>query len=240
MARLPRLTLAGQVHLVVLQCRAGQAMFVDDEDRRRYSVALLESSREHAVAVHAYALLDDQVLLLASAPEPASLGRFMQAVGRRYVRPFNRRQARSGALWEGRFRSAVIDPASFLLECMQLIEQAPVRRGWVSQAGDWVWSSAAHHAGRKTDSIVTEHVGYWRLGNTPFERQARHVRELGTMLADDTVAKLLAAARHGWPLGAEVFLRGLAEATERPVQRRPRGRPRQAPVLGGTGGTKVV
>ena len=225
---------------MVLQCRAGQAMFVDDEDRRRYGVALLESSREHAVAVHAYALLDDQVLLLASAPAPASLGRFMQAVGRRYVRPFNRRHARRGALWEGRFRSTVIDPASFLLECMRLIEQAPVRRGSVSQAGDWVWSSAAHHAGRKTDSIVTEHVVYWQLGNTPFERQARHVREIGVMLADDTVIELLTAARHGWPLGSAVFLRGLAEATERPVQRRPRGRPRRVPVPAGTGGTKVV
>ncbi len=239
MARLPRLTLAGQVHLVVLQCRAGQSMFVDDEDRRRYGGALLESSREHAVAVHAYALLDDQVLLLVSAPEPASLGRFMQAVGRRYVRPFNRRHARTGALWDGRFRSAVIDPASFLLECMRLIEQAPVRRGWVSQANDWVWSSAAHHAGRKADSIVTEHVGYWQLGNTPFERQAHHVRALGVMLADDTVAKLLVAARHGWPVGSAVFLRALAEATDRPVQRRPRGRPRGAPVLNDASGTKV-
>jgi putative transposase len=240
MARLPRLTLAGHVHLVALQCRAGQSMFVDDEDRRRYSVAVLESSREHAVAVHAYALLDDEVLLLVSALEPASLGRFMQAVGRRYVRPFNRRHARTGALWEGRFRSTVIDPASFLLECMRLIEQAPVRRGSVSQAGDWVWSSAAHHAGRKTDSIVTEHAVYWQLGNTPFERQARHARELGVMLADETVAELLAAARHGWPMGSAVFLRGLAEATERPVQRRPRGRPRQAPGRAGTSGTKVV
>jgi putative transposase len=240
MARLPRFTLAGQVHLVALQCRAGQSMFVDDEDRRRYSVALLESSREHAVAVHAYALLDDQVLLLVSAPQPASLGQFMQAVGRRYVRPFNRRHARTGALWDGRFRSTVIDPASFLLECMRLIEQAPVRRGWVGQAGDWVWSSAAHHAGHKADSIVTEHVAYWQLGNTPFERQARHVRDLGLMLADRTVGELLAAARHGWPLGSAVFLRSLAEATERPVQRRPRGRPRQTPKPAATGSTELV
>ncbi len=224
MARLPRLALAGQVHLVTLRCRAGQTMFVDDEDRRRYGVALLESSREHAVAVHAYALLDDQLLLLASAPEPASLGRFMQAVARRYVRPFNRRHCRVGALWEGRFRSTVIDPASFLLVCMRWVEQAPVREGWVATAGDWVWSSAAHHAGRKTDSIVTEHAAYWQLGNTPFERQAVYVRESAVMLSDAVANELLAAARHGWPLGPPAFLSALADATERPLQRRPRGR----------------
>jgi putative transposase len=225
MARLPRLTLAGQVHLVNLRCRAGQTMVVDDEDRRRYSVALLESSREHTVAVHAYALLDDELLLLATAAEPASLGRFMQAVARRYVRPFNRRHGRSGALWEGRFRSTVVDPASFLLVCMRLVEQAPVRKGWVGQAGDWAWSSAAHHAGRKTDSIVTEHAAYWQLGNTPFERQALYVRESALMLSDAVVNELLAAARHGWPLGSPAFLAALGNATERPVQRRPRGRP---------------
>jgi len=240
MARLPRLAPAGHVHLVVLQCRAGQTMFVDDEDRRRYSVAVLESSREHAVAVHAYALLDDQVLLLATAPEAAALGRFMQAVGRRYVRPFNRRHARTGALWAGRFRSTVVDPASFLLECLRLVEQAPVRRGWVGLAGDWAWSSAAHHVGRKADSIVTEHALYWHLGNTPFERQARHARELGVMLADAVVGQLLGAARHGWPLGTAAFLKGLAETADRPVQRRPRGRPRQVRVPAQEPSTKLV
>jgi putative transposase len=225
MARLPRLSLAGQVHLVLLHSRAGLPMFVDDADRQRYRLALLDSSREHAVAVHAYALLDDQVLLLASAPAPASLGRFMQAVARRYVRPFNRRHGRSGALWEGRYRSAVIDPASFLLVCMRLIEQAPVRAGGVLRASDWAWSSAAHHAGLRSDAVVTEHAAYWQLGNTPFERQAKYVRESTVMLADDAVRELYAAARHGWPVGPAAFLRALAETTARPVERRPRGRP---------------
>ncbi len=201
-------------------------MFVDEQDRRAYCVALLESSRPLGVAVHAYALLDEQVLLLASEPAQGALGRFMQAVARRYVRTFNRRYGRSGALWEGRFRSAIIDPASFLLDCMQLIEQSPVRDGVVEQPADWPWSSAAHHAGRKADSIVTEHDAYWHLGNTPFERQARYARISATPLAEARVAEWLAAAHHGWPLGPPGFVAGLAGQATRPVARRPRGRPR--------------
>jgi putative transposase len=230
MARLPRLALAGHVHLVLLRCRAGRTMFVDDEDRRRYRLALLDSSREHGIALHAYVLLDEQVQLLASAPEAASLGRFMQAVARRYVRPFNRRHGLSGALWQGRFRSTVIDPASFLLTCMRLIEQAPVRAGSVVRASDWAWSSAAHHVGLRADAVVTEHEGYWQLGNTPFEREARYRRESSTMLGEAEVHKLYAAAHHGWPVGPEPFLRALAEASERPVQRRPRGRPARTSI----------
>ena len=227
MARLPRLTLAGQTHLVLLRCRAGQVMCVDDDDRRAYTVALLEAARALAIAVHAYVLLDDQVMLLATEPAPGALGRFMQAVARRYVRPFNRRHARTGPLWEGRFRSALIDPASFLLECTQLIEQAPVRAGLVAEAADWPWSSAAHHAGRKADSIVTEHEAFWQLGNTPFERQARHARDSASPLAEARVRELLAAARHGWPIGGMAFVRTLADVAARPLAPRPRGRPRR-------------
>jgi putative transposase len=167
------------------------------------------------------------VLLLVSVPQPAALARFVQGIGRRYVRVFNRRHGRRGPLWDGRFRSTVVDPASLLLTCLRLIEQAPVRRGLVAQASDWPWSSAVHHAGQRTDSILTVHDAYWQLGNTPFERQARHAREVGVALAPDEVAQLLAAAHHGWPLGSEGFLRSLAAQTERPVRRRPRGRPRR-------------
>jgi putative transposase len=228
MARLPRLDLADHLHLMLQRGRDAQPIFVDDEDRRRYLAALIESSREFAVAVHAYALMDDQVLLLATPPEPASLGRFMQAVGRRYVKAFNRRHARRGPLWEGRYRATVVDPTSHLMACIRLVEQAPLRQSLAMRTQDWPWSSAAHHAGQRRDALVTEHAAYWQLGNTPFEREARHLRESGVMLTEAESQALLAAASHGWPVGSDAFLRALAHATDRPVRPRPRGRPRLA------------
>jgi len=227
MARLPRLDLAGHLHLVIQRARDGQRAFVDDDDRRRYLGAMLESARECAVAVHAYALMDTEVLLLATPAETASLARFMQGLGRRYVKAFNHRHGRSGALWEGRYRTTVVDPASHLLACIRLVEQAPMRAGLVTRTGDWPWSSAAHHAGQKADPIVTEHTAYWQLGNTPFEREARYARESAVLLTDLETERLLAAARHGWPIGSDVFLHALRRTTDRPVQPRPRGRPKQ-------------
>jgi putative transposase len=227
MARLPRLDLAGQLHLVVQRGRDGRPVFVDDDDRRRYLSALLDSSRECTVAVHSYVLMDDGVLLLATPAESTSLGRFVQAVGRRYVKAFNHRHGRSGTLWAGRYRTTVVDPASQLLGCIRLIEQAPVRSGLAARAGEWLWSSAAHHAGRKSDALVTEHAAYWQLGNTPFEREARYLRESAIPLPDLEARALLEAAHHGWPVGPEVFIRTLARATGRPLRPRPRGRPRQ-------------
>ena len=231
MARLPRLALAGRLHLVVQGGRAGRPIFVDDEDRRRFKAAMLDSSRECGVALHAYALMDDEVLLLATPGESAALARFMQALGRRYVRAFNGRHAQTGALWDGRYRTTVVDPASHLQTCIRLIEQAPVRRGLSSHTNDWPWSSAMHHAGRRIDALVTEHPTYWQLGNTPFEREARHGREAAVLLGEVEARDLLSAARHGWPLGSEQFLLSLAASTDRPLRPRRRGRPRREPRL---------
>lgn len=228
MARLPRLDLAGHLHLVIQRGRDELPVFVDDDDRRRYLGAMLDSSRECAVAVHAYALMNDQVLLLATPREPTSLARFMQALGRRYVKAFNHRRARRGALWEGRYGTTIVDPASHLLTCIRLIEQAPVRQGLVARTSDWPWSSAPHHAGQKPDSIIAEHAAYWRLGNTPFEREARYALESAVLLGDQEVQQLLGAARHGWPVGSDAFLAALAKDTDRPIRPRSRGRPAQA------------
>ena len=228
MARLPRLELAGHLYLIVQRGRGAEPVFIDDDDRRRYLAAMLDSSRECAIAIHAYALMDDEVLLLATPAAAASLAGFMQAVGRRYVKAFNHRHARRGPLWDGRYRTTVVDPVSHLLACIRLVEQAPLRRGLVARTSDWPWSSAPHHAGQRSDPLVTEHAAYWQLGNTPFEREARHVRESAVPLPEQDVRRLLDAAHHGWPVGAASFLRSLEQSTDRPISPRPRGRPARA------------
>ena len=110
---------------------------------------------------------------------------------------------------------------------MLLIEQAPVRAGTVAVASEWHWSSAQHHVGRHASPLVTEHEGWWRIGNTPFEREARHDIELQRMLSDARVAELCNAARGGWPLGSPAFMAMVAQVSGQAVLPRPRGRPRR-------------
>ena len=226
MARMPRLAVAGQPHLVIQ--RGGAApVFRDDADRALYLAALRDLARGGPVAVHAFALLDDAVLLLATPRAAADLGHFMQRLNRRYVPAFHRRHGGAGAIWAGRFQAAAVDPEHYLLPGILLVEQAPVRAGVVGQATEWAWSSARHHAGRGASPVVTEHAGWWQTGNTPFEREARHEIELQRPLRDEQVAELLGATRGGWPLGSPAFVAALAQASERPLQPRPRGRPRR-------------
>jgi len=232
MARLARFAFAGQAHLIVLAGAAvGSSLFVDDEDRRRFTLALLECSRACGVAVNAYSLLDEQILMLVTPAQPESLPRFMQRLGRNYVGAFNLRHGRSGALWARRYGAAAIDAATQGWRCIRFIEQAPVRVGRVARPQDWPWSSAPHHVGQLRNPVLHEHELHWRLGNTPFEREARHAQVIADTLGDADVRSLLAASMRGWPVGPPSYVDGLAEATNRPpnqLRPRPRGRPKSA------------
>ena len=225
MARQPRLALAGQAHLVSLYGHSGQAVFVDDEDRRQFLAALREAALQHGVAVHAYVLLDDHVHLLLTPATGAALGALMQGLGRRYGAGFNRRHGRRGTLWAGRFRAAVVQAGAPLLEAMLFIDHHPVRAGQEDAAAAGAWSSARHHLGLARDLGLSACAAWWALGNTPFDREAAYGRLLAEGLAPAVSARVAAAARSGRPLGDAAFVAALALAAGRPVLPRPRGRP---------------
>ncbi len=235
MARLPRLALAGLPHHVIQRGHNLQPVFMDADDRQAYLDALRETSAVLQVLVHGYVLMPDHVHLLVTPPRSEALGQLMQGVGRRYVAGFNRRHGRRGTLWEGRYRATVVDPGAHLMLCLCAIEQNPVRSGLVAQAVDWPWSSAGHHVGRHRDLVITEPQAYWGLGNTPFERELRWKQMLEDPLPEGLVDRIVESATKGWALGSEAFLQKVGAQTLRPVQPRPRGRPRRAPQRCGEG-----
>ena len=229
MARLPRLALAGHLHHLILRGNAGQALFVDDEDRQRCLEMLREALRLHGVALHGYVLLEDSLQLLLTPDSDAGLSAAMQALWRRYVAAFNRRHGRSGTLWEGRYRATVAQPQRHFIALLTLVEWQPQRRGLCASALEWPWSSAAHHLGRRRDPLVTDHPLFWATGNTPFERELAHRARLEVGLSEPQALTLMDATLKGWALGDAAFLAALAAHTERPLQPRPRGRPRKTP-----------
>ena len=85
------------------------AIFVDEEDRRHYYELLRDTVHEHGIAVHAYVLMGNHVHLLLTSPERDALSRAMRNVGQCYVQAFNRRHRRTGTLWQGRFKSCLVD-----------------------------------------------------------------------------------------------------------------------------------
>lgn len=170
--RKPRLEVAGRPLHVTQRGVDRREVFRDDLDRYGYLNALEACSVRKRVSVHAYALMSNHVHLLVSATEAGAVSRMMQAVLAAYVPRFNARWERTGPLWEGRFRSCVVDTDRYLLNCLAYIELNPVRAGMVKHARDHVWSSARHHLGEWTDPRVCSHPLFLALGADVVARAA--------------------------------------------------------------------
>ncbi|MBV7453250.1 transposase [Acidovorax sp. sif1233] len=225
MARLPRLTLPGHLHHVIQRGNNRQSIFIDHEDFESMLLLLADNAQKYGVAVHAYVLMDNHFHLLATPTTVDGLPQMMQAVGRCYVQYFNRRHARTGTLWEGRYRSTVLQPERYLLPCMVYLDLNPVRTGQVVQACDYVWSSHAHWLGLRHDRLLTPHALYWALGNTPFAREAAYAALVQAGIGSQEQAALTSSVLSGWALGDPGFVQELQKHTPRRVTRGQAGRP---------------
>jgi len=229
MARLARLSIGGYPHLV-LRRSGPRPLFVDDADAERMLVALRESMGAGHVVIHGYALTPHALFLLATPTDARALGLALQAMGRRYVRSYNDRHAGRGALFDGRYRAAILEPDSAFLSALQFVETQPVRAGLVAAAEDYRWSSFRHHAGFASDPTLKDHPLYWALGNTPFERQVAYRAAVQAGLASADVARFDKALAGGWVIGSDAFVRGIAPlCSRRPLPGRA-GRPRLNPL----------
>jgi putative transposase len=230
MARLSRLSAAAQLHLVSQRGHNGQIIAVDDADRQNLVEALREASAVHSVAIHAHTVLPDRIELLVTPANAGGLSKLMQALGRRYVARFNLRHGRSGTLWEGRFRAAIVEAGSWAVAAMLMVDRRAQDLGLCELAQTYAWSSASHHVGSRRNTMLVDPPDYWSLGNTPFDREARYQQLLTSGATSDQTAALESAARNNWAVGSPVFLADLAHELGRPMQPRPRGRPRRTPL----------
>jgi len=240
MARLPRLSPVDVPVHVLQRGNNRQAVFHGDDDYAFYLDTLRMAAREHDFAIHAFSLMPNHVHLVGTPKVADSLSRTLQAVGRRYTRYFNAAASRSGTLWEGRFRSTVLDPAEWVLPMMLYVESNAVRAGLVTTSEEDRWSTYRHHVGIQSIPWVSDHYCYWRLGNTPFERQSRYRALWHEGLGSDQLEKIRQHVHSGWPLGSDAFLATLARTGGRRVAPLPKGRPARQFAEVGTEGEAAI
>jgi putative transposase len=225
MARLPRLTVPGYPHHIIQRGNNRQAIFAATADYEALLSMLDEHARKSDVAIHSYVLMSNHFHLLATPETTAGIPQMMQAVGRRYVRYFNQRQGRTGTLWEGRYRSTLIQAERYLLACMVYIDLNPVRAGMEISPAAYPWSSHAHYVGLRSDKLITPHPLYWEMGNTPFSRESAYAQLVATGISAQQQSALTDSALRGWALGEADYVADLQRRTERRASRGQAGRP---------------
>jgi len=230
MARQARTVIPGQAMHVMVRGNNREMLFFGDDDRRIYLEWLRDAARQFGCSVHAFALMPNHVHLLMTPQNGGSLAKTMQSLGRRYAQYFNQIHHRSGTIWEGRYRSSLIDPEYFL-RCQRYIELNPVRAGFESTPQDSGWTSFSSHIGRNSESWLVDHENFWKLGNTPFERQmawAGFVKEGAPHWEDKQITQSLLRSK---PWVSDIYAKTIFKENPELAQIRHRGRPKKLNTL---------
>lgn len=174
MARRRRLLAGGMTHHVIQRGNDRQPVFFSDDDRLLYLNWLSAAVTRHGAHVHSYVLMTNHVHLLLTTERELTLPRILQSLGRRYVAHVNAAHRRTGTLWEGRYRSTVLDSDGYVIACYRYIEANPVRARMVAHAADYPWSSYRRNAMGEPDPLVVEHQVYRSLGATMDQTRAAY------------------------------------------------------------------
>jgi putative transposase len=231
MARRLRLHLPGIPVHVIQRGNNRCNCFFDDSDRLLYLSLLAGAARTEGCAIHAFVLMTNHVHLLASTQADNAISRMMKRLGQHYVRTFNRTHQRTGTLWEGRFRSSVVDTRTYLLTCYRYIENNPVRAGMVTRPGDYPWSSFRYNAFGQASDFLCPHAAYSALGPTDEERLATYRAFFATRETDADVDLIRECVNGGLALGPPEFIETIEQLSGRPAARKPGGRPRRQGLI---------
>ena len=202
------------------------AIFLDDEDRHHYHQLLRQACERFGMRVHAFVMMDNHVHLFVSADCSGAVSAAMRLSGQSYVQAFNTRHRRSGTLWQGRFKSCLVQTDHYALTVLRYIERNPTRARMVALPEEYRWSSVLTHLGRAADPLITQHEVYLRLGADAAARAQAYgawLRRGQTQEDEDAVRQHLMQER---ALGDPRFQAMVERALGRPAACRARGRPR--------------
>jgi putative transposase len=214
---------------VVVRGNDRSDIFFCDDDRRAFLRFLGEARCERECEIHAFVLMRNHVHLLATGAVPLAISRMMQDIGRAYVRRVNSRYERSGTLYEGRFKSSLIESQSYFLACMRYIEMNPVRAGLALHPSEFPWSSFGQNASGEPSGLITPHSEYLGLGRDALARRKAYLHLFDVGPSEREVAAIRECAQQGRALGGEQFCEAVEGTLLRSVRVVPQGRPAKRP-----------
>jgi len=226
MARLPRCCPAGFPQHIIQRGNNRSVCFADTRDFAAYAHWLQEYSEKFSVSIHAWVFMTNHVHLLVTPEANNGVSLMMQSLGRRYVQYFNHTYRRSGTLWEGRFKSSIVQSQNYLLVCYRYIELNPVRAGMVVDPSEYSWSSYRCNALGVKSSVCKPHDEYLALGDNVEERLSAYRALFDAHIDGKLTMKVRDCVNKGLALGNENFKDQIETLYKRRVKPALMGRPK--------------
>lgn len=200
---------------------------MSDADRQAYLHHLRAGISRFECELHAYVLMTNHIHLVATGPAPGALSKVMHFVGTRYARHVNVRHGRTGSLFEGRFKSSVIETERYFMTCMRYVELNPVRAGMACLPSEFPWSSHQANASGEPGGLLTPHELYLRLGGNVADRAVAYRALFAEPMQPAELAGIRESIGQGRVFGCGTFCRSLSEELGRNVGVGRRGRPKR-------------
>lgn len=219
MARRLRIQYSNAIYHVMARGNGRQDIVVDDADRRRLEACLERAVKRSGWVLYAFVVLTNHLHLVLKTPRP-NLAKGMQLFLSSYANGWARRHRHSGHLFQGRYRTELVEDESYLWVLTRYIHLNPVRAGLVVKPDAWGWSSCPGYFRRRDrvdwvayEALLTAWAG--EFGRT--DPEASYRRFVSAGLTTPPPAPW-AEARHGWLLGSERFLERLRQHVAQETQ----------------------
>jgi len=203
MGRAWRIEYEGALYHLISRGNDGQAIYLNDVDRNLFLDTISEMSERFEVDIFAYVLMPNHYHLLVKTLR-ANLKKAMQWFGTTYTRRFNNRNLKKGHLFQGRYKSILVQNDAYAVRLSCYIHRNPLRAGIVSRLIDYKWSSYPVYAyGRKSPSwLSTKLILSYFKGIDKHKQYREKVQKYAR-----EEKRLLEDVRHGMILGTEKFLK---------------------------------
>lgn len=205
MPRRPRIVIPGLPLHIIQRGNNRNPCFFERSDYLVYLALLRGAAERSGCNIHAYALMTNHIHLLVSPHSEASPGEMMKMIGDAYVPYINRRYNRFGTLWQGRYRSCLVQDERYFLVCQRYIELNPVRAGLMPHPLDFEWSSYRANASGEHSDIIKQHQIYLDLARSPIERQFNYRALFDEAMPQQEVDQLRHATRANLVFGSAQF-----------------------------------
>jgi putative transposase len=222
MPRAARVVFPSMPYHVISRGNNREPIFQEKEDFEKYLEICKRYKNQYEFKLYHWVLMNNHIHLLVETKENNFLSKIMQGINLAYTIWFNRKNGKVGHLWQDRFKSAVVDRDSYLLECGRYIERNPLRARLVRDVEEYPWSSYRVYAYGRKDDLTDRHEIYIALGEDQSKRQ-RAYREYVRSGRDKEDQEIRDRMKRG-VIGAEEFRRRIEREgvdTRRPKRGRP-------------------
>ena len=202
-------------------------VFFDDDDYAAFLKALADLKGRRPFECHGYCLMPNHVHLLIR-PLETPISRLMQSLLVSHTQRYHRCHRTGGHVWQGRFKSPVVQDDDHLLTVLRYIEANPLRARIVETAGDYRWSSFPAHGLGREDGLLDPVPAYEAIAEGPSARRRRWAAFVHQAPSDEELAALRRSTQAGLPFGHPDWVERLGTRLGLDLTIRPRGRPRKA------------